>query len=127
MRLLYILAIFDAHKLRHGSVHHLMIILALICLHIRHNTQFNELGVSHIIKREEVSTRLFNCRAMFLQRIFGNARQHLTRTMTEAFVQIHVYITHVCTIFLCALALYIREHKLLVETISKRSLVICLS
>ena len=58
--LLDVVAQTDSHQLRHQSVHHVGIVLSLVSLTIRSQTQFLHLRVSQVIESEEVGTCLFN-------------------------------------------------------------------
>ena len=81
VRFLNLIARLDAHELGEQTVHHIVIILALVSLGIRHKSQLNELWVSEIIQSEEVGAGLLNGAAVGFQRIGRDSRKELPTAM----------------------------------------------
>ena len=124
MRLLDVLTQLYAHQLRHSAVHQLLIVLRLIGFFVRSNTQLHQLLIRHIIQREQIGTGFFKSRTVFFEIVLGHSGHQLSRSVSQALMQIHVHITHQSTVFLSQFALHIREHEFFVETVTLCSLII---
>ena len=60
VRLLNVVAWFDAHELRHEAVHHVGVVLALVCLEVGCQTEVHQLLVGYIVQAEQVGTCLLD-------------------------------------------------------------------
>ena len=122
-----ILALLDPNQLCHQAIHYIFIVFGLISLCIRHKSEFHQLGISEIVQTEKIGTRLFQSRTVGLQSIRIGIGKQFTGTMSQAFMQIGMQIVGDESVFLQSFALLIAPDKFLIETISLRSFVICLS
>ena len=95
---LYLIARLNAHELGHQSIEHIRVVLRLISLVIRQQSQFHELLVGDVVKPEQVGTGFFDGVSIGLQGIRTYAWQKLSATMTEAFVEVGMQIVAVVAI-----------------------------
>lgn len=86
--LLDLVARLNAHELREQAVHHIVVILTLVSLCIRHKTELYKLWISKIVQSEEVGTRLLNGAAVGFQRIGRDTRKKLTTAVAQAFMKV---------------------------------------
>ena len=63
-------------------------ILSLIGILIRYYSELNQLGISRIVQPEQVSARLLQSRRILAHCSRGNTGQQLSRTVTQALVQV---------------------------------------
>ena len=126
MRLLYVLAILDAHQLRHQAVKNIFVVFSLVSILVVKQTEFEQFRVGKIIEREQVGTSLLKRRAVLLQCIVGNTRQEFPRSMSKTLVKVGVHIVDNKEIFIHQVACLLIDYKLLVESVAVRSLVVSL-
>ena len=114
----------DAYQLRHETIHDIRIILGLISLRIRQQSQVDKFLVSHVIQSKEVSTRLLDGIAISLERIRVCAGQELAGAMTQTLVEVRMeVITAIAILFDQSQCVGI-DDKLLLEARTLSSLVI---
>ena len=117
VRFLDVFAWLDTHELGHETIHHLLVVEALVCLFILQQTELYQLRVSHIVETEQVGTCLLDSRSVLLERIFGNAWHEFARTVTYALVEVGMQVATSTCFFVHSNHLW-ANHKLLVEAIA---------
>ena len=124
MGFLYLATWRDTDQLRHQSIHHISIILRLISLTIRHQSQLHQLFISDIIQSEEIGPRFLYRIAVSLQGIRIHTRQELSATMSQALMEIRMQVVTDIPILLNQLKRLCINHKLLLESITMGRLVV---
>ena len=114
----------DADQLRHQSIHHIGIILRLISLTIRRQSQLHQLLISDIIQSEEISPCLLYRIAISLQSVRIHTRQQPSTTMPQTLVEIRMQVITDIPILLYHLERIGINHKLLLESIAMSRLII---
>ena len=90
VRLFDVVAGFDAHELRHESVHHVGVVLALVGFEIGCESEIDEFLVGHVIKAEEVGARFFDGRTVGFQCVGVGAGEEFSAAVAETFVEVGV-------------------------------------
>ena len=98
MRLLYVASGLDAHELRHQTVEHVGVVVAMPCIRGGSESQVVHLLVGNVVEREEVGTCLLYGAAMHAKGIGIHARQELSRTVSEALVQVGMQVVQLVRI-----------------------------
>ena len=80
----------DACELGHQTVHHVGVVVGLVCLRRVEQSQFEQLGVGYEVEAEEVGTCLLDGRPVCLERVGVCARHQAAGAVAEAFVQVGV-------------------------------------
>mgnify|MGYP001301215171 CR=1 FL=1 len=106
VRLLDVLARFDAGELRHHAVENVGGVLRLGHVERADEPQLDELRVAQVVEAEEVGARLFERRSVAFQLVTLHARCQLARTVPETFVQVGVEVVADLAVFVDALAVF---------------------
>ena len=90
--LLNLTARLDTDELSQQAVHHVAVVLRLICLPMRQQAQFHQLVVRHIVECKQVGTGFLYRVAIGFQGIGVCTRQQLSAAMSQAFVKVCVQV-----------------------------------
>ena len=123
---LYLVAFLDADGLGEQTVHQITVILSLVCLIIRSQTQFYQFMVSYIIESEKISSRLFYRTAIRLQCIRVGTRQKQSATMSQTLMQVGMQIISNILVLIHQTDGILIDNEFITETIALSSFVICL-
>ena len=124
MCLFHVVSRFDTHKLCHQAVHQIGIELGLVGICTRSQPQFHQFRIGHIIQSEQVGTRLFDSRAVSLQRVGVYARKQFAGTMSQTLMQVGMQFIGRIGIFIYQLQFGIAIYKLFVEAVAMGRLVV---
>ena len=109
----------DAHELCHQTIHHLSVVLSLVCLGIGEQSQFHHLGVAQVVESEEVGTGLLDGRAVSLQRIGVYTGEQFARAVAQALVQVGMEVAGEGIVLFEQLALHVAVYKFFIETVAQ--------
>ena len=123
---LYLVAFLDADGLGEQTVHQITVILSLICLIIRSQTQFYQFMVGYIIESEKIGSCLFYRTAIRLQCIRVGTRQELSATMSQTLMQVGMQIIGNILVLIHQTDGILVDNEFIAETIALSCLVICL-
>ena len=123
---LYLVAFLDADGLGEQAVHQITVILSLVCLIIRSQTQFYQFMVGNIIESEKVGSRLFYRTAIRLQGIRIGTRQELSATMSQTLMQVGMQIIGNILVLIHQTDGFLIDNEFIAEAIALSSLVVCL-
>ena len=127
VRLFHVLPRFDAHKLGHQTVHHIMVVSCLVGIGRREKAEFDHLRVCHIVKSEEVGARFLQRGAIGAQGIGVHPREELAGAVPKAFVEVRMQIVGLKAILLRLFDFLLAPHELLGEAAALRGFVVSLS
>ena len=125
MRFFYFVSRLNACELSKQTVHHVCVVLRLVCFCIWHKPKFDELCVGYVVQAEQIGACFLYCATVRTECVCRHSCEQLSRSVSETFVQVGMQVVAHVTIFLNHGACRFVSHELLQKSIAFRRLIVC--
>ena len=125
VRFLNLVSRLNARELSKQTVHHVCVVLRLVCFSVGHKTQFYEFCIGYVVQAEQIGACFFYRAAVRTECVCRHSCEQLSRSVSETFVQVGMQVVTYVTIFLNHGACRFVGYELQQETVAFSRLIIC--